>query len=120
MADVWPADFPQKLLRAGNSGSLGDAQLEMQPDVGPPITRPRSSAVVDTLAGAMMFSEAGLAELKDFFRVTLMNGALPFLFPDQTSAQTPVLVKFPKGQGPRWNESGPDTYRVQISLMVLP
>ena len=68
----------------------------------------------------MMFSESGLADLKAFYRATLAGGSLPFNFPDQTAANNPVLVKFSKGRAPRWSEVGPDVYRVQISLLVLP
>lgn len=119
-AETWPIGFPQKLLREDNSGRLGDGLIETQPDIGPPISRPRSTAVVDELAGSVLLTEAQLGQLKTFFRVTLAQGALPFYFPDQTTANDPVLVKFPKGRAPSWREVGPDTYRVQLTLSVLP
>ena len=120
MAENWPGTLPQRLLREGNSGSLGDGLVETQPDIGPPISRTRSTAVVDELAGTMLLSEAQLSTLKTFYRTTLGQGALAFNFPDQSAANTLALMKFPKGRGPRWSEVGPDLYRVQISLVVLP
>lgn len=120
MAEGWPLTLPQRFLREGNSFTLGDGLIETQPDIGPPISRPRSTAVVDEIAGAMMLTEAQLVTLKAFYRVALAQGALAFNFPDQSTANGSILVKFGKGRAPRWSESAPDTYRVQFTLMVLP
>lgn len=120
MVDSWPVGFPQRFNRAGNSGGLGDGLIETQPDIGPPISRRRTTAVVDMLAGSMNFSDSELASLKFFYRTTLLMGSLPFDFPDQTTANTATLVKFQRGKPLTWSEVGPDNYLVQMSLLVLP
>lgn len=119
MVDAWPITLPQKLQRAGNSGSVGDGLVEYQPDYGPPIARVRTNAVVDMLGGNMNVSKTQLATLRSFYRSTLMQGALPFTFPDPEGGAD-LLVRFPKGKGPSWSEVGPDLYRVGITLAVLP
>lgn len=119
MPDVWPVSLPQELMRAGNSGGLGDGLIETQPDSGPPTSRPRFSAIAEPLAGAMNMTTAQLAALKTFYKTTLAQGALPFTFPDPLGGDD-ILVKFPKGSQPTWQEVAPDTYRVAISLLILP
>lgn len=116
---IWPELLPQKLLREGNSEGLGDGLIETQPDQGPPISRPRSTAVTRPLAGAINCSGAQLDALIAFYNVELAMGALPFTFPAPRGGGS-LLVKFLKGSQPTWSETGPDVYRVPISLLILP
>ncbi len=118
MADNWPANLPQCFV-VGYSDGLGDGLIEAQPDVGPPISRRRSSAAVRPLSGSMRMTRAQIATLKTFFDTTLLGGSLPFNFTDPTYGST-ILVKFAKGKQPTWQQSAPGIYRVNINLAVLP
>ncbi|MEN6535653.1 MAG: hypothetical protein ABFD89_18460 [Bryobacteraceae bacterium] len=118
MVDAWPATLPQCFI-VGYSDGEGDGLIETAPDIGPPISRPRSTAVVRPLSGAMRMTRAQIAILSAFFRTTLLRGSLPFSFTDPTFGGT-VLVKFPKGSQPSWQQTGPGMYRVNITLSVLP
>ena len=118
MVDAWPSDLPQ-CFNVGYADGEGDGLLETQPEMGPPITRQRSTAVVRPLAGSMRMTRAQLATLHTFFRTTIAGGALPFSFPDPTFGGT-ILVKFPKGSQPTWQQTRPGVYQVNIKLVVLP
>jgi hypothetical protein len=119
MADAWPETLPQCLL-IGYSEKLGDNLAEYQPDIGPPISRRRSSAAVRPLSGAMRMTRAQIAILETFFEVTLDQGALPFTFPDPRSPGDELLVKFAKGSAPSWQQAAPGVYRVTLDFSVLP
>ena len=120
MVDVWPLSLPQ-CFNLGYAEAFGDALLEVQPDLGPPISRRRSSAVSRPLSGQMRMTRAQLATLKTFYEATLDRGALPFRFPDPTAiGGGDLLVKFAKGDQPSWQQTGAGVYRVSIVLTVMP
>lgn len=118
MVDAWPAGLPQCLV-VGYSDGEGDGLVEYSPDMGPPISRQRSTAVTRPLSGSMRMTRAQIAILNTFVKTTLLGGSLPFNFTDPTFGGT-ILVKFPKGSLPSWQQTGPGKYRVNISLSVLP
>jgi hypothetical protein len=118
MADAWPAELPQCFI-VGYSDGEGDGLIETQPDIGPPISRRRSTAVTRPLAGSMKMTRAQIAILKTFFETTILGGSLPFTFNDPTAGGT-ILVKFLKGSQPSWQQIAAGVYRVNISLVVLP
>lgn len=118
MVDVWPETLPQ-CLNVGYAEGIGDNLIETQPDVGPPISRRRASAVSRSLAGQMRMTRAQIATLRTFVDETLIGGALPFLFADPTASGS-LLVKFAKGSMPSWRDAGGGVYSVNISLTVLP
>lgn len=64
-------------------------------------------------------TRAQLAILKTFYETTLIGGSLPFTFPDPSFGGT-ILVKFPKGGQPSWQQVNASVYRVNITLSVLP
>lgn len=119
MADPWPETLPQCFI-VGYSEGLPDGVAEVQPDLGPPISRGRSSSMARPLSGQMRMTRAQLATLKTFVAVTLDRGALPFEFPDPTVIGETLLVKFAKGDLPSWQQTAAGVYRVGISLTVLP
>jgi hypothetical protein len=119
MADSWPASLPQCFL-IGYSEGLPDGTVEVQPDTGPPISRARSSAMPRPLSGQMRMTRAQIATLKTFVEVTLDRGVLPFEFPDPTAIGGTLLVKFAKGELPSWQQVTGRSYRVSLSLTVLP
>lgn len=119
MADPWPATLPQCLILGYGEG-LGDNLTEYKPDIGPSISRRRSSSATRPLSGQMRMTRAQIATLRSFFEVTLDQGALPFEFPDPTVIGEILLVKFAKGDQPSWQQIAAGVYRVSLTLTVMP
>lgn len=119
MADPWPETLPQCLI-LGYSEGMPDGVAEVQPDIGPPISRGRSSAMARPLSGQMKMTRDQIATLKSFVEVTLDRGALPFEFPDPTALGETLLVKFAKGDLPSWQQIAGGVYRVSLKFTVLP
>lgn len=119
MVDAWPAGLPQYLQQSGASLGAGDGLLESQPDIGPPITRRRTTAVVRPLRGSVLCTDAQITTFETFFYTTIMNGSLPFSFPDPRTGTT-LLVKFTKGSPPSYSPQGGNNYLLSLDLLVLP
>jgi hypothetical protein len=107
MPNAWPGTLPQKLLLNGASLGVGDGLIEYAPDTGPSITRRRTTAVMRPLQGSMVLTDAQVTTFEIFFFSTLLNGALPFTFPDPRTGAT-LLVKVPKGTPPNYAPQGGD------------
>lgn len=119
MADAWPESLPQCFL-VGYGEGVGDNLGEYQPDVGPPITRRRSTSAPRPLSGSMRMTRAQLATFRNFFEVTLDHGALTFAFPDPTVVGNTLIVRFEKQALPAWQQIGAGVYRVPLSFKVMP
>lgn len=123
MIDVWPVSLPQAFEISGYSEGVADRLLEVQPDMGPPISRQRSTAAPRPANGTMVVDEAQLSAFKTFFNTTLLGGSLPFTFPAQVDAGSPAvgwLAKFTKAALPRWSPLGGGYWRLSLSLTILP
>lgn len=119
MIDVWPESLPQ-CFDLPFSEAEGDGLIEYQPDQGPTITRRRTAAVARPISGTMRMTGAQLVTMRDFRATTVLGGALPFEFPDQTVSGSTLLVKYTKATPPTWQKIGADAWRVSIALTVLP
>jgi hypothetical protein len=118
MADTWPASLPQCFDRP-YSGGMGDGRGKYAPDIGPPIVRRRTTAVVDPLSGTMRMSLAQRDAMRTFIRETLLEGSLPFTFPDQDGGGT-LLVMLDEQSMPGWLPIGGGNFKVSIALKVMP
>lgn len=118
MVDAWPETLPQCFI-LGYNETPGDGLIETQPDIGPPISRRRSSAFTRALSGQMRMTRAQIATLRTFIDTTILDGSLPFEFEDPTAGGT-LLVKFGKGNLPSWQQVAAGVYQVNINLTVLP
>lgn len=119
MVDAWPGTLPQQPLQDGYSEAAGDGRVQYQPDVGPPITRRRTAAVVRPLAVSYELTSAQLAILRAFVDTTLLGGSLPFSFPAPSESAT-YLCRFQDGGLPKWAALGGDYYKVSMMLWILP
>jgi hypothetical protein len=119
MTNAWPGTLPQSLLLSGASLGVGDGLVESQPDIGPVMTRRRSSSVMRPLSGSMILSNAQMTIFEAFFYTTILGGSLPFTFPDPRTGAT-LLVKFTKQALPAYTPQGGDNYLLSINLLVLP
>lgn len=116
--DVWPVSLPQQILMDGNAYEFGDGNLKTQPDVGPPIVYPRTTAVCDRLLGHMWMTGAQITTLRTFGKTTILRWSLAFTFEDPFNAAADIVVMFAKPPGVI-NVSG-DKYDVSMDLWVMP
>lgn len=119
MVDAWPAGLPQYLQQSGASLGVGDGLIETQPDIGPPITRRRSTSVTRPLNGSMILTDAQMTAFETFYYTTIAGGSLPFSFPDPRTGAT-LLVKFGKSSPPSYSPQGGNNYLLNVGLLVLP
>lgn len=119
MADAWPNTLPQQLLLSGASMGEGDGLVEYGPDLGPSITRRGTSAVMRPLSGSMILSSAQVATWRTFFLTTILQGSLPFTFPDPLGGAN-LLVKHVKQSPPAIVPLGGDNFQLSLSLVILP
>lgn len=118
--DAWPGTLPQYVLVDGYQEEEGDNLLETQPDIGPPITRARSTTAARALNMSLDLSKAQLAILRTFYRTTLINGSLPFTMSAPSETATTYTVKFQKGGHPKVTGHGGGYFRIAMALWILP
>lgn len=119
MVDAWPNTLPQRLLISGASLGEGDGLVEYAPDLGPSLTRRGTTAVMRPLTGNMILTGSQVATWRQFFRTTIVQGSLPFTFPDPLGGSD-LLVKHVKGAPPAVAPLGNDNWQLSLSLMVMP
>lgn len=80
----WPTGLRQKPQRGSWTGGPRDQRRSFQPDVGPPLMRPGSTADVMVYSGAVFpnLSPAMRLIWEEFWTVTLQRGSLPFSWRD--------------------------------------
>jgi hypothetical protein len=117
--EAWPNTLPQYVLVDGYSEEEADNLIEYKPEAGAPISRPRSSNAARPITVAYELSRGQLQDLQEFYRTTLISGSLPFTFPTPNE-DTPQIVKFQKGGGPKVTGVGGPWRRVSMSLWIMP
>lgn len=137
---VWPESLPCFVSMDSFSTSFADGRLKTATDTGPGKTRRRTTAAVEPLAGNLSLRPDQYLTLKEFWRVTLKGGTLPFFMPDQdrhartllTDAGEPLLTDAGEAmqisawclvifgsESPTVSKRGPSRYSVSINLNVL-
>lgn len=119
MVDAWPDDLPQRFTLSSRSEGFADNLLESTPDVGPPMTRRRSTAAARPFSGTLWMTTTQVASFETFFETTLAMGSLPFTVPAQRGAGT-WLVKFVKAKLPTFTPVGSANHRATFDLYILP
>ncbi|WP_199085472.1 hypothetical protein [Bosea sp. ASV33] len=118
MYAVWPASLPARFNAGSYKRTPGDGRLRSRNDTGPAKVRRRSAAVPSKLSGAITMRTGQALVFRDFVELTLMNGVLPFYFPDPQT-ETPILVRFGDNL-PDEGDYGFDTWTIMLSLEVMP
>lgn len=78
---AWPAILPQAPLLQGLSGGPQDVRASFQPEIGPPIERPRTTAEIEIWNMPLPpMTGAQYATFEAFWRDTLAMGTLPFVW----------------------------------------
>lgn len=81
MTAAWPAGVPSSFHVAGFVWRVGEASIRSEVDAGVPTVRLRTTAVPDTISGTMPMRWDEYLALRDWYRVVLRGGALPFTLP---------------------------------------
>lgn len=115
--DAWPAGLPFAFTSDSYAEGLADNRLRSAMDTGPAKVRGRSSTGPRPLSGVLLMSSAEIATFRSFVEDTLIQGALPFTFPDQFGGDD-LLVRL-AGDMPSWRRQGL-LFAVSLSLEVLP
>lgn len=108
----WPATLPQRFERRGYKESPADNRLSAKTDTGPPKKRRRSTAGIKIHSGTMKMTRAQTELLETFYYDTIQE-VLTFNFPHPRK-DGQAVVTF--GDWEIVEETGPDTWRVAITL----
>lgn len=116
--DSWPAQLQQQLMADSTfQVTLGSTTVRSEVDVGPAKIRSRFSKAVDQYQGCIWLDFANYTVLTDFYKTTLANGALPFLFTDPFS-QTSQVFRFVNP--PVGKAVGGRLFEIDLSLEKMP
>jgi hypothetical protein len=86
---------------------------------GPSKSRPRFTAVEEGRAVSYTMTADQAAVFRDFVKVSLAGGALPFLWPDPEGGYAPARVRIPKGDYTKVPR-GAVRWTITFKLLVLP
>jgi hypothetical protein len=115
---VWPASLPTYVLAGSFKAKDQDGAIRFQPERGEPLARPGSTAVVTVMSGAFLVTSEELDVLNAFYREDTAMGSVEFDLPDPRTGE---FARFVFTEAPQIEDaSGPDLYRVTLSLMRLP
>lgn len=88
---IWPAELPQRVLRAGYSETFRDGVLRSKSDSGVGKVRRRYSSAALPVQAMISLYYSQKARLERFWDEDTGGGALPFIMPDQTHDGLPLL-----------------------------
>lgn len=115
MSITWPVGVPQNALIDSYQESIMPNVAEFTPEVGMPLLSRRTSEEVEQVQFVCIMTFAQYATLKDFRKITLKSGVLPF---QRNHPRTGVSVTaiFTELSGPEV-VSGTNC-RVQMTMLV--
>jgi len=79
---VWPEILPLTLRMDGLSAKRNSNVIRTRMDAGPNKTRRRYTASTKNYTGSMLLDDSQRNELEQFYRVSLADGVLRFIFTD--------------------------------------
>lgn len=113
----WPVGLQQRLNSESFEMKYGSTSVRSDMDIGPAKVRSRFTDAVDTYTCSILLDFAEKETLDTFFRTTLNNGVLPFLFNDPF---TEVEASFRFVEAPSIRALGGRTFQVSMSWEKLP
>lgn len=124
MSNVWPVSLTRAPRVADLSEGTPLLAIRSQMDVGPAITRRRTTAAVRVFKVGLDLTRAELVTFDAFFVDTLAGGALPF---EWTHPRTGAVAEFRIVDQPEYRPRGPRTadatsewWSVSFSMELLP
>jgi hypothetical protein len=115
--DNWPLSLQQILNADDFEIKFGSTVVRSDMDVGPAKVRSRYTDGVDQYSASILLTFSEYTTFRDFFKTTLNNGTLPFLFDDP---MTGVSTAFRFVDPPTISPLGGLTFRVSMSWEKLP
>ncbi|MGR9420669.1 hypothetical protein [Rhizobium leguminosarum] len=112
----WPDDLPQCFTATSYEEESADNVLRSENSIGPAKARRRTTANVWKQSGQMVMSALQYKAFRAFVATVLLDGAKPFLFPDQFGGLANLVRMTTPHKASR---TGGKLY-VSISLEVLP
>lgn len=115
--DTWPIALQQKLNADDFEVKLGNTVVRSDMDIGMPKVRSRYTDGIDTYSCSILLDFSLYDDLLAFFKTTLNNGSLPFLFTDPFSLTTQT---FRFVEPPDIKPLGGRLFRVSMQWEKLP
>ncbi|WP_064696060.1 hypothetical protein [Rhizobium aegyptiacum] len=113
---IWPDDLPQCFTATSYEEEGADNVLRSENSIGPSKTRRRTTSNVWKQSGQIVMSSLQYKTFIAFLKTDLLDGAKPFLFPDQFGG----LANLVRLTGPhKASRTGGKLY-VSMALEVLP
>lgn len=117
--DNWPVSLQQKLEVAGFQYMPGNTRVVTAMSVGPAKVRSRFTDAVDVYQCQVTLDFAEVATFKTFYKTTLGNGTLPFLFTDPFT-ETEETFRFVPDQDPVIQPLGGRLFTLRMAWEKLP
>lgn len=117
--DTWPMSLQQKMNVDGFQYSLGVTTVSTDMDVGPSKVRSRFTDGIDGYQLQHTLDFDDIALFKTFYKTTIANGTLPFLFTDPFTL-TEETFRFTPGQVPVVTPLGGRTFTLAMVWDRLP
>ena len=118
MAAQWPSSLPQAPLYNGYSRTLRDTRIYTDNSSGASKVRNKFTAGVEDVTYRFVLDAAQKVTLENFYKQTLKNGALPYIFKEPESG-TDRQYRFAKGSTLKFEREGL-YYIIELKLEVLP
>lgn len=113
---VWPDTLPQRFTVTSYEEEGADNILRSENSIGPAKTRRRTTSNVWKQSGQLVMSALQYRTFLQFVKTDLLDGAKPFVFPDQLGG----LANLVRMTNPhKASRTGAKRY-VSLSLEVLP
>lgn len=118
MSANWPSSLPQTPLYNGYSRTLRDTRIYTDNSSGASKIRNKFTASPEDITYRFVLDSAQKVTLENFYKQTLRNGALPFLFKEPESG-VDRQYRFAKGSTLKFEREGL-YYVFELKLEILP
>jgi hypothetical protein len=115
--DNWPVSLQQTLNADDFRIKLGNTAVRSDVDVGPAKVRSRYTDGVDVYSCSILIDYSEYATFTAFYKTTLSNGTLPFLF---TDPMTGLSTAFRFADDPGIIPLGGRKFRISMAWEKLP
>lgn len=117
--DSWPISLQQKLEVAGFQYIPGNTRIASDMDVGPKKIRSRFTDAADMYKCQVTLDFSEVQTFKTFYKTTLNNGTLPFLFTDPFDEEE-ATFRFSPEQDPVIRPLGGRKFTLSMQWEKLP
>lgn len=117
--DSWPISLQQKLEVAGFQKTLGNTRVSSDTSVGPAKVRSRFTEAIDIYQSQVTLDFSDVPVFETFYKTTISNGSLPFLFVDPLT-ETEQVFRFSPGQDPVIRPLGGRKFSLSMQWEKIP